>query len=97
MGSRPAHIIDPHLKPHENYSNELSDLNVNLIPAGEPAYLTTPSGVKSRLLDVIHVQHTTFSLQNDLHLMLRTEALIGNVFITPTALCLHCNVMLSVG
>lgn len=40
MGSRPAPIIDPHLKPHENYSNELNDLNFNLISAGEPAYLT---------------------------------------------------------
>lgn len=42
MGSCPAPIIDPHLKPCENYSNELSDLNYNLIPAGEPAHLTAP-------------------------------------------------------
>lgn len=45
MGSCPAPIVDPHLAPHENYSNELSDLNVNLIPAGEPAHLITPLGV----------------------------------------------------
>jgi len=45
MGSHPTPIIDPHLKPHENYSNEPSDLNVNLIPAGEPAHLTIPPSV----------------------------------------------------
>lgn len=41
----PYTVIDPHRKPHENYSNEPSDLNVNWIPAGEPAYLTVPLGV----------------------------------------------------
>lgn len=76
MGSRPAPIIDPHLKPHENYSNELSDLNVNLISAGEPAYLTSPFEVKSGVHYVIHVQHIMLNLKNDLDLMLRIEALI---------------------
>lgn len=45
MDSCPAPVIDPHLKPHENYSNELSDLTINSIPAGGPAHPTTPLGV----------------------------------------------------
>lgn len=40
MGSCRTPIIDPHLKPR--YNNELSDLNVNMIPAGEPTHLTFP-------------------------------------------------------
>lgn len=51
MGSRSAPIIDRHHNPHENYSNEPSDLNGNLNPAGEPAHLTIPLCVKSTLHD----------------------------------------------
>lgn len=74
MGSRSAPVIDHHHKPHENYSNEPSDLNANLIPAGEPAYLTIPLGVKSTERDVQrvyrHAQSTMLSLETDIHLML---------------------------
>lgn len=72
MGSCSAPVIDHHRKPHENYSNEPSDPNANLIPAGEPAYLTIPLGVKSTEHDVqrVNAQSTMLSLETDIHLML---------------------------
>lgn len=79
-----ALIIDPHLKPHENYSNELSDLNVNLTRAGETTHLITPLGVYSTVHDVqlvcTHV-HSTMS---------GTWTLIGNGFFSPKALAVYC-------
>lgn len=102
MGSCPAPIIDPHLKPHENYCNELSDLNVNLIPAGEPAHLTAPLGVKSTVHDVqwvyVHVQFSMVSLQTVTHLMSRGERPLLEIWLSLHAPPAHwCNAMLSVG
>lgn len=52
MSSHPNPIIDSQLKPCENYSTEMSGLNVSLLPVGKLAHLTILFRISSTVRDV---------------------------------------------